>query len=348
MAPGLVQQLDPACGPACRHGLPQVVATGEPTPSAAPEAAGAGFRPEKGCVSVLLEFLGDPADLEALGALPVARAGDIVAAYANLDAIPALRDHGAVLQLDPGGQMPPPVLPPPAPAGGDSGGEPRDEPEGEPEGNPGDEPGSDPAPRPAAPGDAAMPAAAPAAGETGRGVRLGIIDLGFDFLHPGLLDHEGGPAPRALWLHDMTLSPLPDAVPGTIGRRFRRAALREALAWYRAGGPPASQGERPDPGEPAALEHLRRLAFPPERISFAEARQRRLHGTAVAGLAAGNGRRRMPGLPGRPARRLRTGTGTGRASRARRRRPSWRWLPSPGSPMPTASRTISTCSPPWR
>jgi subtilisin family serine protease len=201
------------------------------------------FNASGNVVSVLLEFLGSRDDLPVLGVVPAGQAGDLFVGWANLERVRELAAHVAVAHVE--------TMSAPSSAGG-------------------------------AGARVAAASPGPERGLTGRGVCLAVIDLGFDFLHPGLLDEKDGiEAVRALWLHDMRLARPASAPPGAVGRRFSRLDLENALHWYRTA--------QPETRSQAVDEHCGRLVDPPGASSEYKAIVQQ-HGTAVAGIAAGNGR----------------------------------------------------------
>jgi subtilisin family serine protease len=200
------------------------------------------FDPSLPSVAVVMEFLGGKRDLPALGAIAATRIGDIVSGWVNIASIPRLAAHPATLRLEAVQATGTPL---------------------------GDAPA----------GDAPAGSGAPAAGPTGKGVRLAVIDNGFDFLHPAFL-HGEPPRVRTKLLHDMVLAPPEGAPPGSLGRRFSEAELQASLDWYLDPTRPLDQAPAP-----VAL-HLARL----DSSDSDSRRQLRQHGTAVLGIAAGNGR----------------------------------------------------------
>jgi hypothetical protein len=215
-------------------------------------------------VSVILEFLGSRDDLPVLGVIPAGQAGDLFVGWVNLDRVRELAAHVAVVHVETMSAWVVHVetmdAPPPA---GDTG----------------------------ASEQVAAGSQRSERGLTGRGVCLSVIDLGFDFLHPGLLrEKDGIEVVRALWLHDMRLARPASAPPGAIGRRFTRLDLENALRWYKTSPQPATRS-------PAVDLHCGRLHDPPGASDVYRAIIQR-HGTAVAGIAAGNARGSTDGTRG--------------------------------------------------
>jgi hypothetical protein len=202
---------------------------------------------------VSLEFMGARQDLPPLGVIPAAHAGDLFFGWVNLDSIAMLAEHPAVVRVESLRSWMP------TSSSGDGG--------------PGDING----------GNSLNLKA------TGRGVRLAVIDLGFDFLHPALVRQVGtGEQVRALWLHDMQLPPPSSAPAGTLGLRLSTKELQTALDWYK--GPAGGL-----PGPTAVETHLKRLATIVANPDYRTLVQQ--HGTAVVGIAAGNGRGAPNGAP---------------------------------------------------
>src|SRR5262245_430052 len=210
------------------------------------------FDPARPAVAVSLEFLGARRDLPRLGVVPVAQAGDLFVGWVNLDKLKELIDHPCLVYVEASRSVVPTVDP--------GGGE---------------------------PGDPHF-SSTTHANATGRGVRLAVIDLGFDFLHPALVRDAGGAQQvRALWLHDMKLK-RPDAPADQLGLRLTHAELQDALDWYN------SDNQAP-PGPQAVQTHLQRLGTSPANKDLREALQQ--HGTAATVSAAGNGGAGDPAIP---------------------------------------------------
>ncbi|MET0531849.1 MAG: hypothetical protein ABW003_26550, partial [Microvirga sp.] len=155
-----------------------------------PQDRSAIFDPTSPAIAVILEFLGSRQDLPPLGVIPAAQAGDLFVGWVNLDRVPALAEHPAVVRIEALRTWAPTTDADADARGGSDGGD--------------------------------------SFGATtgGRGVRLAVIDLGFDFLHPGLVrqvGEEGTEQVRTLWLHDMRLPPPPSAPAGAIGLRLSGA-----------------------------------------------------------------------------------------------------------------------------
>jgi Subtilase family len=207
-----------------------------------PQAAGQ-FDPSRPpLVAVSVHFLGNMHDLADLGVSAVAQSGDVFVGWANLDAVAGLAEHVATVYVEAvRGWLP--TSGGAAPTGG------------------GTTTGA---------GVYVPPTPLPPSAQ-GDGTRLAVIDLGFDFLHPALLDAAGHV--RAAWLFDLCL---PSNGSGTL---FTTADLEQALTWYRSDGNPA---DRP----PAITQHIGRLATGPV---FASRPELQHHGISVAGLALGNG-----------------------------------------------------------
>ena len=108
-------------------------------------------------------------------------------------------------------------------------------------------------------------------GLSGRGVIVAVIDSGIDYAHPDFRNEDGSTRLIGLW--DMSLETNEDnPVPGGygIGRYFTREAIDRAL-------------------ESESIERLQLL--PSRDVSG--------HGTAVAGIACGNGRASLQGTRNR-------------------------------------------------
>ena len=201
------------------------------------------FDPSRPAVAISIEFLGSRADLLPLGVIPAVQAGDIFFGWVNLDGIAALAKQRAVIRAEALNTW----RPTSSGSGGAGGGS----------------------------------GSGVNVGETGAGVSLAVIDLGFDFLHPALLRPlTSSEDVRALWLHDFNEPPPVTAPAGSLGRRFTGDDLGQALAWYN--GPASSQ--KPD----AIATHMRRLTNATGSPAYRTLVQQ--HGTAVGGIAAGNGR----------------------------------------------------------
>jgi Subtilase family len=206
------------------------------------------FDPHRPAVAANVTFLGSRRDLPTLGFIPVVEAGDQFFGWINLDRVARFAQHPAVVRIE--------ALRSLTPSGAG----------------------------PGSPGTATSRPAAALAAESGAGVRLAVIDLGFDILHPGLVRVSGGAeATRVLWLHDFVLPALPNAPAGSFGRRFDAADLDAALSWY--------AGANTSPKPAIVATHLLRLKDVGSPAYRTLAQQ---HGTATTGLAAGNGRTSPP------------------------------------------------------
>jgi subtilisin family serine protease len=101
---------------------------------------------------------------------------------------------------------------------------------------------------------------------TGNGVIVGIVDFGFDFVHPNFRNPDG--STRALFLWDQTGSATSISPDGFgYGREFTAVDINNALALVGGGG--------------SREDAYAALAYEPEPAA---------HGTHVADIAAGNGR----------------------------------------------------------
>jgi subtilisin family serine protease len=100
-------------------------------------------------------------------------------------------------------------------------------------------------------------------GDFGRGVVIGIIDFGCDFVHKNFRNRDGSTRIRAIW--DQTAPPQPGS-PFGYGRVYRAGEINAALA---SRDPYAALGYGPEPDHP----------FRPPGT----------HGTHVMDIAAGNG-----------------------------------------------------------
>ncbi|WP_046864696.1 S8 family serine peptidase [Microvirga massiliensis] len=211
------------------------------------------FDPARPAVAVSIEFLGSRSDLLPLGVIPAAQAGDVFFGWVNLHSVSALAKNPAVLRID--------ALRTWTPAAG----------------------GSISAGNTTSGGGGGS--------ETGAGVRLAVIDLGFDFLHPAFLQPIGASEEvRTLWLHDFALAPAASAPAGSIGRRFTGSDLQNALLWYEA----SSSSPKPE----VIATHIQRLKDALGNPEYRTLVQQ--HGTGTAGIAAGNGHSSSP-LPSGPA-----------------------------------------------
>lgn len=111
----------------------------------------------------------------------------------------------------------------------------------------------------------------PQGGLSGIGVIMAIIDTGIDYVHPDFRNDDG--TTRLIGLWDMSLeTDATNPVPGGygVGQYFTREAINRAL-------------------EAGSIERLQLL--PSRDVSG--------HGTAVAGIACGNGRASLPGTRNR-------------------------------------------------
>jgi hypothetical protein len=213
----------------------------EPSPDPGPDLPRLGcFDPARTHVAVSIEFLGRMSDLPPLGALPAAHAGDIFVGWVNLDRVEDLAGHPATVSVEAlRGWLPTTGI------------------------------------GPAVRSVPSMPAALAPPAPQGRGVRIAIIDYGFDPFNPCFLDQAGTSLRvRTAWLHDMTV----DRASG--GHRFTNADLQQGLDWYTR---VSTLRSEPD----VVAGHFRRLL---NIASFELRNAVQLHGTAVAGIALGNGR----------------------------------------------------------
>lgn len=203
------------------------------------------FDPSRPAVAVAIEFLGSARDLPELGAIAATQVGDTIIGWVNLHELPRLARHPATVRLEALRGVATPTGDTQDSAGAGPGG----------------------------PGGVAAGGAA-----TGKGVRLAVIDNGFDFLHPAFVQGQQ-PQVRALLLHDLALQPPAGAPAGSLGQRFAQADLQAALAWHND----LTRSEEEAPAPVAA--HLARLDSTNTDIRALLWR----HGTAVMGIAAGNG-----------------------------------------------------------
>jgi subtilisin family serine protease len=147
---------------------------------------------------VLLRFLGQRRELEALGAEVAAEAGEIFVAWVNIKGLVRVLEHPATVRAEPGRTWQAAAtaieitrhhaLPPHGDAAG---------------------------------------------GLTGAGTVIGVVDTVIDLLHEDFRNADG--TTRLAWLHDLSL-PARDA-PGApaIGARFSRAEIDAAISRHAAG-----------------------------------------------------------------------------------------------------------------
>ena len=104
----------------------------------------------------------------------------------------------------------------------------------------------------------------------GKGVVVGVIDWGIDFAHPNFRNPDGTTRLLALW--DQTHQGSDPLKPYGYGKLYHRQSINKSL---RSDRPYASLGYHPAKGSPG---------------------NRSAHGTHVADIAAGNGKKGPPGL----------------------------------------------------
>lgn len=168
----------------------------------AAEARAAGlvtqFDREAPFAGVLVRFLGQRRELEALGAEVAAEAGDIFVVWVNIKGLVRVLEHPATVRAEPGRTWQAAAtavevarahgLPPHGEA---------------------------------------------ASGLTGAGTVIGVVDTMIDILHDDMRNDEG--STRLEWLHDLSLPPRAGEGQPAIGVRFSRAEIDDAIARHAAG-----------------------------------------------------------------------------------------------------------------
>jgi subtilisin family serine protease len=160
------------------------------------------FDRERPFAGILLRFLGQKAELEALGAEVAAQAADIFVAWVNITGLVRVLEHPATVRAEPGRTWQAAATAVEV-----------------------------------ARVHALPPHGTAAAGLTGAGTMIGVVDTFIDVLHPDFRNADG--TTRLAWLHDLSLAPR--ALPGApaIGARHDRAEIDAAIATFEGGGPPA-------------------------------------------------------------------------------------------------------------
>jgi subtilisin family serine protease len=151
---------------------------------------------------VLLRFLGQKAELEALGAEVAAQAGDIFVVWVNIIGLVRVLEHPATVRAEPGRTWQAAATAVEV-----------------------------------ARVHALPPHGTAASGLTGAGTMIGVVDTFIDVLHPDFRNADG--TTRLAWLHDLSLPPRP--VPGApaMGARYDRAEIDAAIAAFAGGAAPA-------------------------------------------------------------------------------------------------------------
>ncbi len=156
------------------------------------------FDREAPFAGVLLRFLGQRRELEALGAEVAAEAGDIFVVWVNIKGLVRVLEHPATVRAEPGRTWQ-------AAATAIE----------------------------VARHHALPPAGDAASGLTGGGTVIGVVDTVIDFLHDDLRNEDG--STRLAWLHDLSLPAREGEGQPAIGARFDRAEIDDAIARQAAG-----------------------------------------------------------------------------------------------------------------
>lgn len=151
---------------------------------------------------VLLRFLGQRAELEALGAEVAAQAADIFVVWVNVTGLVRVLEHPATVRAEPGRTWQ----------------------------------------AAATPVEVARVHALPphgdgAEGLTGAGTLIGVVDTFIDLLHPDFRNADG--TTRLAWLHDLSLPPRPGPGQPAMGARFERGEIDAAIAAHASGAAPS-------------------------------------------------------------------------------------------------------------